>query len=106
MKKSDRPTQESELSELLILRSEADACARRGAEYDLQEKPDLAEYQYLQAFRCNEQLLRITGDPVYADAAADCCASLADVCMQQGNMHGADRYYAQILKYRSQKQKG
>ena len=113
--KSGRPSRDAEAAEpLQVLQSKneltvqelqtfqtaAAACALRAEEYDLQENLDQAEYQYLQALKFNEQLFRITGAQTYADAAIESCTSLADICMQQGNMHGADYYHVQVLKYR------
>ena len=87
--------------ELSSLQAEADTCTLRGNTCNLREDLDQAEYQYLRALKINEQLFRVTREQAFLDAALENCSSLADVCMQQGNMHGADRYYVQIMKYRS-----
>ena len=84
---------------LELLQKEAADCTLAGEQFDLQGNPEQAEGQYLQALRISVRLLELTGEPVYADAASENCSSLADLCMQQGNMHGADRYYVLSLHY-------
>ena len=63
---------------------------------------NLAEAQYIRALRAQEQLLMLTGKICWASAARESCSALADLCMQQGNMHGADFYYARMLAYDQQ----
>lgn len=77
----------------------ADGYSRQGSSFDLQGDPEQAQRQYLLALRIHEQLFKITGDPACAEAAREDCFSLADECMQQGNMHGADGYYGKALDY-------
>ena len=71
----------------------------RGKALDLQEAPEKAEQQYLAALQIQEKLFQRTGKPSYLAAAAESCEYLADLCMQQGNMHGADCYYVKRLSY-------
>ena len=82
-----------------ILLNQAAVHLSEGEKLSLQGKLNEAEYQYLEALKEYQKLWELTRTQSYADAAADCCENLADLSMQQGNMHGADYYYAQILKY-------
>ena len=72
---------------------------RQGRQQEQLGQPDPAEERFLQALKALEELLALEDRPEYAAAAADCCTSLADLCMQQGNMHGADFYYARAMGY-------
>ena len=80
--------------------SAAETYALQGAESELQENNAQAECWYRRAFVLNTALFRTTGAEAFADAAVENCTSLADLCMQQGNMHGADYYYGLCLRYR------
>ena len=86
--------------ELDFFRTAAAELEALGRQADLQGTPDQAELPYLQALKINAQLLRITGAQCFSQAAAENCACLADICMQQGNLHGADRYYVQQLHFK------
>ena len=78
----------------------------RGKALDLQEAPEKAEQQYLAALQIQEKLFQRTGKPSYLAAAAESCEYLADLCMQQGNMHGADQFYVRALDYQSREKRG
>ena len=84
-----------------ILQNQAAVHLSEGEKLNLQGKLSGAEHQYLETLKEYQKLWELTGSQSYANAAADCCERLADLCMQGGNMHGADFYYAQILKYRN-----
>ena len=90
-----------ELSQEAALRADAETQMDLGNSCDLQQQPQQAEVHYRQALRIYTQLLKETGSGRYARAAEEACFSLADSCMQQGNMHGADFYYGQALNFRS-----
>lgn len=90
--------QSEQIKNRQILLNQAAAHLSEGEKLNLQGKLSEAEYQYLEALKGYQRLWELTGTQSYADAAADCCENLADLSMQQGNMHGADYYYAQILK--------
>ena len=82
------------------LETQAAVGTRRGEEYEQNGQPDLAEDQFLLALKAQEQLIALSSEQRFVDAAAESCSSLADICMQQGNMHGADFYYARAMGYR------
>ena len=84
------------------LEAQAEMCIRQGCSYDLQENPRQAEQQYLQALRILQELINRTGNRIYGEKAGEICLSLADLSMQQGNMHGADRYYVQAMEFGAQ----
>ena len=65
---------------------------RRGEAYEQAGQPERAEAQVLLALKALEQLPD-------AAVARECSLKLADLCMQQGNMHGADFYYARAMGY-------
>ena len=83
------------------LETQAEEFARQGNFLDLQGCPEQAEQKYLRALKIWEELLTETGAPVYAHGAREICEHLADLLMQQGNMHGADLYYVKAFSYGS-----
>ena len=93
--------QSAQIKKYPILLNQAAAHLSEGEKLSSQGKLSEAEHQYLEALKEYQKLWELTGSQSYANAAADCCESLADLCMQGGNMHGADFYYAQILRYRN-----
>ena len=84
-------------SEISGLRQQAEAAFRQGI--CLQENPDRAEQQLLQAIKIYDSLWRFTDDREFSQAAGQVCQYLAEICMQQGNMHGADVYYVKAMAY-------
>ena len=92
--------EEKDENRIDFLRELADAGTRQGRKYEQNGQLDLAEEQFLLALKAQEQLLSALNEQCYADAAMESCSSLADICMQQGNMHGADFYYARAMGYR------
>ena len=91
-KKGERAMEEAEKMEAM-----ARACMEKGRAYDLKESPAQAELQYRRALKLYEQLHSMTGSSDFADALREVCLSLADLCMQQGNLHGADVYYVSAM---------
>ena len=85
------------------MKAQAESWVRQGRELDLQEEPEKAERCCLRALGIYEQLLEQTGSRAYAQAAEQVCTTLADLAMQQGNMHGADRYYVKSLGFQQGK---
>ena len=65
---------------------------RKGEAYEQAGQLEKAEAQVLLALKALEQLPDAAG-------ARECSLKLADLCMQQGNMHGADFYYARAMGY-------
>ena len=83
-----------------LCRNRAEEHRRQGEGYDLAGKPGKAEESYLQALKLYDRLSRRTGKSCYGATAGEISMALAELCMEQGNMHGADRYYVQALTYR------
>lgn len=77
----------------------AEACMEKGKALESQGKPEVAEVPCRKALQITDLLWNHTGQKNYALTAREICLSLADLSMQQGNMHGADYYYAQALFY-------
>ena len=94
LKKSIEP------EEIKRLQQQIEACCRQGAAYAGQEDFTAAEQAYLRALKQTQLLLEKTGDSGYGSAAGELCEILADIHMQQGNMHGADRYYVEAQRFR------
>ena len=86
------------------LLSQAEQAARRGELLVLQDCLEQAELSFRQALAIYDRLLRETAQAACARAAGEICTSLADICMQQGNMHGADNYYVKALFYDPERQ--
>lgn len=63
------------------------ACEAAG---DLQR----AEAEFGQAVRLHRELFERTGEKIWIQALREDYEQLADIHMQQGNMHGADHCYA------------
>ena len=64
-----------------------------------------AEQLMRQAMNIARELLEETGAAADAARAEEYALALADLCMQQGNMHGADYCYGKALdfaEYRSE----
>ena len=74
-------------------------CVQQG---DLQH----GEQLYLKALRAWDEIYQQTGEQSDGAAAGEICEILADICMQQGNMHGADVYYVRALGYRNTECRG
>ena len=72
----------------------------------LESQGDLvkAEQAFLKALRILDGCLCSSDDPLVTSKAKKLCLYLADLDMQQGNMHGADVYYVKAMQY-SDKQK-
>ena len=68
---------------------------------DLESQGELqkAEQAFLKALKLTEGTLNCCGKPKDTDQAKDLCLILADLNMQQGNMHGADVYYVKAMQY-------
>lgn len=77
----------------------AETLAEQARAWDLQQQPGRAEQFYLRALEIFDRLYQLTGDRDLARKAADLCLDLADLSMQQGNMHGADVYYVKAMTY-------
>ena len=80
------------------VRAAVHAC--RGKEYDRKGMLSEAEGENLQALKILCELCDDARDQADAVAAGEICEYLADLCMQGGNMHGADRYYVLAMEYR------
>lgn len=65
----------------------------------LQDQTEKAEQAFLKALKITEELLKYSKDPIHTACAMEICLSLADLNMQQGNMHGADVYYVKAMVY-------
>lgn len=64
-----------------------------------EDQPGLSERFYRKALTLAEENFRETGAPEAGSLARDLALSLADLDMQQGNMHGADVWYGKALEY-------
>lgn len=73
----------------------------RGADFLRKEEILKAERQFLLALEIYDRLEKRTGMKSYLGQAREICEILADLSMQQGNMHGADRYYVMAMDYGS-----
>lgn len=89
----------SEPDRVRLLENLAGEVSRQGKGLDLQELPEKAEKQYRLALAIWEKLLEHRKNPDYARQAEEVCLCLADLSMQQGNMHGADVYYVKAMEY-------
>ena len=87
--------------DLQDLKHRAEVCMKQGNLYDLQGDPAKAEQQYLEALKIQEALLKNCGDDSCRKMAGEICEILADLNMQQGNMHGADVYYVKAFSYQN-----
>ena len=65
-----------------ILQNQAAVHLSECEKLNSQGKLSGAEHQYLEALKEYQKLWELTGSQSYADAASDCCESLADICMQ------------------------
>ena len=92
------------LSEIPELQQQAEAAFRQGL--SCMEDPNRAEPYFLQALKIYDRLWSLTGDRTYSQAAGQICQYLAEICMQQGNMHGADVYYVKTMAYAHEKSPG
>ena len=81
------------------LRHLSEACIQAGRELELEEQLSLAENLYILSLKIYEALGRKTKLEKDVLAAREICLSLADLNMQQGNMHGADVYYVKACSY-------
>ena len=52
-----------------------------------------AEAEFSQAVRIHRELFEMTGEKTWLQALREDYEQLADIHMQQGNMHGADHCY-------------
>ena len=58
-----------------------------------------AEQAFQKALKLTEETISRSGKPEDINNAKDLCLILADLNMQQGNMHGADVYYVKAMHY-------
>ena len=65
----------------------------------LSDAPERAEGQFLKALKIYDGLWSLTEDQKFSQAAGEVCQYLAEACMQQGNMHGADVFYVKAMAY-------
>ena len=84
-----------------FLKSWVEICMAQGEQYSRRGELSKAEQQYLRALKSQEELLKICRDESGIRIAGEICEILADLNMQQGNMHGADVCYAKVLFYRN-----
>ena len=82
--------EKSRFREILSYVRQAEAC---------EDRPGLSERFYRKALTLAEENFRETGDPEAGSLARDLALSLADLNMQQGNMHGADVWYGKALDH-------
>lgn len=68
---------------------------------DLESQGELqkAEAAFLKALKITEDSLQKSKTSPIISKAKDLCLILADLNMQQGNMHGADVYYVKAMQY-------
>ena len=68
---------------------------------DLESQGELqkAEAAFLKALKITEDALQESKTSPVTGKAKDLCLILADLNMQQGNMHGADVYYVKAMQY-------
>ena len=92
------------LSEIPELQQQAEAALGQGLSH--MEEPHRAEQYFLKALRIYDRLWSLMEDRKFSQAAGQVCQYLAEICMQQGNMHGADVYYVKAMACAQEKSPG
>ena len=70
-----------------------------GQNLEFQGELQKAEQAFLKALKITEESLQKSKISPAIVKAKDLCLILADLNMQQGNMHGADVYYVKAMQY-------
>ena len=71
----------------------------QGHNLEFQGELQKAEAAFLKALKITEDSLQKSKTSPIISKAKDLCLILADLNMQQGNMHGADVYYVKAMQY-------
>ena len=88
---------------LRMLKEAAKGYCLQGSQWNAEGNAGRAEIFYQRALQIYVLLLKMEEKEDYAAAAGECCEDLADLCMQQGNLHGADYYYVMVCAYGNRK---
>ena len=86
-----------------ISEESAAAYIKLGDYWDLHGQPQQAEQAFLKALRITDEILFSSKDIQHTSLAKEICLRLADLNMQQGNMHGADFYYVKAMNHSQSK---
>ena len=70
-----------------------------GQNFESQGELQKAEQAFLRALKLTEENVLSYGSPQNSIQAKELCLILAELNMQQGNMHGADVFYVKAMQY-------
>ena len=83
---------------------QASQYVQKGKEYEAAGELSQAEEEFKQAAMLHSELSDKTGEKDFRAAAREDYERLADIHMQQGNMHGADHFYVLSMDCRRRMQ--